>query len=445
VTGTAPIRTIAAGDSLRAAFESNEASRSGEASFVQNLRRRAMTSFAELGFPNRRIEAWRFTNTRPIADTPWSLADDAAWSPEIAPWSIGAEHRLVLVDGVLRPELSSVEGLAPGVTLCGLAEALEETPELVEKHLGQLAAFEDHAFVALNTGLFRDGSVLLLPANAVIEEPIHLLHIATDHQSPVMLAPRTLIVAGRGSQATVVEHYVGLGGGSLVVPVTEVVVEDGAHIEHHKLQEEPFADRHVAATQLRLSRSSSFRSHSISIDGSLVRNDIGAILAGEGADCTLNGLYLTNGRQHVDNQIRVRHAAPHCTSHQLYKGILDGSSRTVFNGRIVVDQCAQRTDAKQSNRNLLLSEGCLAHSNPQLEIYADDVRCTHGSTVGRLDEDAVFYLRSRGLQRAAAESLLTHAFASEVVGGIKLESLRHRLEEVLFDRLPHGELVREAV
>jgi Fe-S cluster assembly protein SufD len=404
-----------------------------------------MASFDALGFPNRSIEAWRFTNTRDIANTPWSLVEASSSLPDIGPWSIGAAHRLVFVDGVLRPELSSLEGLPNGVILCGLAEAIRQSPELVEPHLGRHAPIEDHSFVALNTGLFRDGALLQLPPSAVVGEAIHLLHLATERTDPAMLAPRNLIVAGRGSQATLVEHFAGSGGGSLICPVTEVNVDEGAVIDHYKLQEEGLGASHLASTQVRLARSSSFSSHSVSIGASLVRNDIGATLAGEGANCTLNGLYLTGGRQHVENQIRMRHAAPHCTSHQLYKGILDENSRTVFNGRIVVDQAAQKTDAKQSNRNLLLSEGALARSNPQLEIFADDVRCTHGSTVGRLDEDAIFYLRSRGLSRAAAESLLTYAFASEVVAGIKVEPLGRRLDEVLFERLPHGELVREAV
>jgi Fe-S cluster assembly protein SufD len=445
VNANASTETLRAHHSLGAGFVSLLEGTRAETSFVRDLRERAMASFQELGFPNRRLEAWRFTNTRSIADTPWTLAEEPDSLPDIGPWSIEATHVLVLVDGIFRPELSSLEGLPDGVVLCGLADTIRQTPALIEAHLGRHALFGDHSFVALNTALFRDGAVLLLAPNSVLEGPVHLLHVATDRQIPTLIAPRNLIVAGHGSQATIVEHFAGLGAKSLSCPVTEIVVGEGAVIEHHKLHEEPVGDSHVSALQVRLARSSAFTSHSISIGGSLVRNDIGATLVGEGADCTLNGLYLTEGRQHVDNQIRVRHAAPHCTSYQLYKGILDGASRTMFSGRIVVDKGAQKTDAKQSNRNLLLSEGALAHSNPQLEIFADDVRCTHGSTVGRLDEDAVFYLRSRGLKRAAAESLLTYAFASEVVGRIKIEPLRRRLEGVLFDRLPQGDLVREAV
>jgi Fe-S cluster assembly protein SufD len=429
---------------LDAEFNARLAAREAEPAFLQKLRQSSMANFGELGFPNRRLEAWRFTNLRPVTETPYTLAEAAEASPDIGPWRIDGAHTLVLVDGLVRHELSSLDGLPGGVVLSGLAEAIDRQPELVEAHLARHARFGDHSFVALNTALFRDGVLLSLPPNSVIERPIHLLNVATDRPDPVMIAPRILIVAGQGSQATIVEHYIGFGGRSLTCPVTEIVVDEGAVIEHHRLQEAA-ETRHIGALQLRLARSSAFTSHSFSVGGELIRNDVVATLAGEGADCKLNGLYLTDGRQHVDNQLRVHHAAPHCTSHQLYKGILDGTSRAVFNGRIVVDQGAQKTDAKQSNRNLLLSEGALVHSNPQLEIFADDVRCTHGSTVGRLDEDAVFYLRSRGLDRAAAESLLTFAFASEVVGRIKVEPVRRRLEERLFDLLPQGDLVREAV
>jgi Fe-S cluster assembly protein SufD len=223
------------------------------------------------------------------------------------------------------------------------------------------------------------------------------------------------------------------------------VLGANATLDHHVLHEEGDESSHVAVRQAGLDRDSSLTSTSIDLGGALVRSDIGATLDGEGGHVSLNGLYLTDNRRHVDNQIRVHHAKPHCTSQQLYKGILDGRSRAVFNGRIVVDPGAHKTNAEQSNRNLLLSDGALVHSNPQLEILADDVRCTHGSTVGRLDDDALFYLRSRGIDRTAAESLLTYAFAAEVVGQIRLDAVRTRLEEYLFARLPRGELIREAV
>jgi Fe-S cluster assembly protein SufD len=256
--------------------------------------------------------------------------------------------------------------------------------------------------------------------------------------------PRNLIVAGEGSQVTVVETYAGEGA-YFSCGVTELIAGPGAAVDHYKVQRESREAYHLATLQVYGERASVISSHSISLGGGLVRNDVNATLDGEGIDCILNGLYLADGRQLVDNHMRVEHAKPHCASHELYKGILDGKARTVFNGLIHVHPGAQKTDAKQSNRNLLLSADAIANSNPRLEIFADDVRCTHGSTVGQLDADAVFYLRSRGIGVDAARSLLTYAFASDILARVKVEPVRHDLEEFLFARLPQGEVVRQAV
>jgi Fe-S cluster assembly protein SufD len=252
------------------------------------------------------------------------------------------------------------------------------------------------------------------------------------------------VVTGEGSQLTVVETYVGEGT-YFNCCVTELIAGPASVIDHYKVQRESREAFHLATLQVHAERGSNVSSHSISLGGGLVRNDVNAYLGGEGIECILNGLYLADGRQLVDNHMRVEHAMPHCASHELYKGILDGKARAVFNGLIHVHPGAQKTDAKQSNRNLLLSSDAIANSNPQLEIFADDVRCTHGSTVGQLDDDAVFYLRSRGIGAAAARSILTYAFASDIVERIKVESVRHDLEEYLFARLPQGEVVRQAV
>jgi len=310
--------------------------------------------------------------------------------------------------------------------------------------LGKGVDLQEHPFAALNTANFVDGAFIHLERGTVVDRPIHLLFVTAGGDAPVWCAPRTLISADPTAEATIVEHYVSTGGETLTVPVTELQLAPGAVVKHCRLQEESREARHIALQTARLGRDSRLESVALSVGGALSRTDISAELGAPGAHASLDGLYLVEDSQHTDTQLRVRHAAPHCTSHELYKGILDGKSRAVFLGRIMVDEGAQKTDAIQSNRNLLLSQGALVNSNPQLEILADDVRCTHGSTVGRLDEEAVFYLRSRGIDRATAESLLTYAFAVEVADLIPVGEVRERIERHLVARLPQGELAKEA-
>jgi len=334
--------------------------------------------------------------------------------------------------------------LPAGTIVASLAEMLARSPGLVEPWLARSAKFDNHPFVALNTAFLSDGAFLYIPRGAVTG-PIQLLFLSSSEGGQATLSfPRNLFVADESSQTTIVETYAGEGA-YFTSPVTELFAGPGAVIDHYKVQRESLAAFHMATFQVQGERASVPSSHSISIGGALVRNDVNAVLDGEGIDCILNGLYFGDGRQVVDNHMRVEHAKPHCASHELYKGVLDGKSRAVFNGLIHVHKGAQKTDAKQSNRNLLLSRDAIANSNPQLEIYADDVKCTHGSTVGQLDEDAIFYLRSRGIGIEAARSLLTYAFASELVERIPVEPVRHALEEFLFARLPGGEVVRQAV
>ncbi len=414
-----------------------------EPAFLAELRRSATARFEESGLPTRKLEEWRFTGVTHLAETDYLPPEPTAAAPAFVP--LADAHRLVFVDGLLRQELSDINGLPTGVQLEGMSDALARAPETLSEELGSRSGLADHPFAALNTARFRDGAVLRIPAGVVVDRPIQLAFLGGDMDRPTLSAPRILIVAGRASQATVVESHLSDAGHSLHCAVSEIVLDDGAVVDHYRIVEEGPETTHIAAIDVSLGRDSAYRCHGFTLGGGLVRNDIFATLTGEGADAILNGLYLTGGRQHVDNHLRVRHQAPHCTSHQLYKGVLNDRSRAVFNGRIIVDPGAQKTDAKQSNRNLLLSETALAHSNPQLEIFADDVRCTHGSTVGRLDEDAVFYLRSRGIDRTTAESLLTFAFASEVVDGVRLEPIRDELRAVLLDRLPGSDLIREAL
>lgn len=415
------------------------------------LRRKAMGRFEALGFPTTKMERWRHTNVAAIAQAGFSAATGAgaASLDELAPNLYDGTLRLVFVDGFFVPGLSSDLDLPAGVVATSLAAARQDHAPRVAAHLGRHACVEDgtcadNAFAALNTALHRDGFFLYVPRGVVVEQPIHVLCVASTPD--VAAYPRNLLVLEDNSHATVVESYVGLTDGAyLTCPVTEVVLGANAVFDHYKVQRESLAAYHVAVQQSWQGNDSTLRSHSISIGGALVRNDLNGYLGGEGVSCTLNGLYLVDGKQHVDNHMRMDHAKPNGYSHELYKGVLNGSGRSVFNGLIHVHEDAQKTDAVQSNRNLLLSKNALAYSNPQLEIFADDVRCTHGSTIGQLDDDAVFYLRSRGIAEDAARSLLTYAFASDIVERIKVESVRRDLEEFLFQRLPRGEVVRQAV
>jgi Fe-S cluster assembly protein SufD len=428
-------------------FERLQGERPGAPGWLRTLRRSAIERFAALGFPTLRQEEWRLTNVAPIVQGAfhWPQGDPDSVSPEqIEPYVFESAARLVFVDGRYSARLSSVGELPAGTVVASLAEMLERSPETIEPWLGRSASFDRQPFVALNTAFLRDGAFIFVPRGAVTG-PIQVLYVSTGAEGrPTLSFPRNLFVAGENSQTTIVETYAGEGT-YFTSPVTELVAGPSAVIDHYKVQRESLGAFHMATFQVQADRASRPSSHSISIGGALVRNDVIAMLDGEGIDCILNGLYFADGRQLVANHMRVEHAKPHCASHELYKGVLDGKSRAVFNGLIHVHKGAQKTDAKQSNRNLLLSRDAIANSNPQLEIFADDVRCTHGSTVGQLDDDAVFYLRSRGIGAEAARSLLTYAFASDIVERIKVLPVRRDLEEFLFARLPMGEVVRQAV
>jgi Fe-S cluster assembly protein SufD len=320
----------------------------------------------------------------------------------------------------------------------------------VQQHLARYARYRDRAFVALNTALMEDGAYVRIPRGVIVEEPIHLLFVGSAADgAPAVSHPRILIVAEENSQATVIETFVGVGDGVgrptpglpdggvyFTNAVTEIVAAENAVLDHYRVQRESETAFHIATQWVQQARSSNFASHAISLGGALVRTDITAVLDGPGIESTLNGLYVVGGQQHVDTHTAIDHAQPHCNSHELYKGILDGRATAVFNGKIFVRQDAQKTDAKQTNQNLLLSRDAVIDTKPQLEIFADDVRCTHGATVGQLDADALFYLRSRGIDAAEARALLTYAFASDILGRIKVAPLRTALEELLFTRLP---------
>ena len=433
----------AALDAYGTAFERVQRDAVGPAP-ITDLRRAAFDRFAQLGLPTTRLEQWRFTNVAPIATTtfspagPVSVAASAA-SPYITPVD-GDAPTLVFVNGRYARELSTATDRPSGVRVESLADALmSDAAGDVERHLASVAAFDTEAFTALNTALLHDGAVVRVPDNVVVESPIQLLFLTVPpgDRAQVMTHPRVLIVAGDNAQASLVESYAGVGDGPYFTnTVTEVIA--GAHsvIDHHKLVREHFDAFHIASMHLRLHRAASFSSHAITLGGGLVRNDIQAHLDGEGVECTLNGLYLANGRRLVDNHTTIHHAKPHGSSHELYKGIIDDQAHAVFNGKIIVAIDAQKTDAKQTNKALLLSEDAQINTKPELEIFADDVKCTHGATVGQLDDDALFYLRARGLGLAQARNVLIHAFASDLLNRIGIAPIRAMLDGLLLDQLP---------
>ena len=407
---------------------------------VQRLRRAAIDRFAATGFPGSRNEDWKFTNLAPFLRSSFLLppAGSEQAAEAYSRLEQGNEPGVTLMC-INNNRPFQVAGGSPlpkgpkGVLVMSLAEALEKHPELVEQYLGQHADYENHPFVALNTAFWRDGAFVYVPPGEVVEEPIHLTHLVAEfHEAaPYLGYHRVLLVLGRGSQATVVERFSGPVLQYATNTVTEVVLAEGAHLDHCKVQEESTMAFHFACTSVELARDSRFSTHYVGLGGSLVRNEVRVSFTGENGEATVNGLYLATGSQHMDNHTVIDHAMPHCASHELYKGILDGKARGVFNGKIFVRQDAQKTDAKQTNQTLLLSDDATINTKPQLEIFADDVKCTHGATVGQLDPEQLFYLRARGIGLAEARNLLTYAFANDIINRIKIASLRGRLERTL--------------
>jgi Fe-S cluster assembly protein SufD len=421
-------------------FEALRAATPAAPSWLAALRDRAARRFLDEGFPTTRDEEFRFTNVAPLAERGFAPASDgdgdaATLKARFVVPGLDA-HELVFVNGRFSPALSNIRDLPKGVRLASLASVLERDAATLAPWIGRSVKFEMKGFTALNTALATDGAVLVLANDVVLELPVHLLFL-TDTRAAAGSHPRTLIVAGRHSQAHIIETYAGAAGQEYFTnAVTEVIGGDGSQIEHCRVQRESLAAFHVSSTHLHLSRDAVFASENVTLGGALVRNDVNAVLDGEGINCTLNGLYLVDGRRLVDNHTTIDHARPHCESHELYKGILDDHGRGVFNGKIFVRQDAQKTDAKQTNQVLLLSDDATIDTKPQLEIFADDVKCTHGATVGQLAADQLFYLRARGIEDAHARAILIHAFASDIVERIEVEPLRHYLEQILVERLP---------
>jgi Fe-S cluster assembly protein SufD len=411
--------------------------------WLRNAREAALQQFAAAGFPTQREEAWKYTNVTPItrelfqpARGPVSTVGREQVDALALPGWVGP--RLVFVDGFFAPAFSTLATLPEGVQVGSLGQALAAGAAGLETHLaGSLA--ETGGFLALNAAFMADGAYLQVPGGVEITEPVELLYLATAGEPAALVSPRNLILAGAGSRLTVVERYAALGDGPyLTNAVTEVVLAEGARLEHYALVEEGARGFHIARTRVRQSLGSRFSSYGVALGGALVRNELKVELEAEGSEAELGGLYVLGGRQHLDNAIHVDHLSPGGTSRQLFKGVLDDAARAVFSGRVIVHPQAQHSDATQVNKNLLLSREAEVDTRPQLEIYADDVKCSHGATVGQLDADALFYLRARGIDPDAARDLLIHAFVGDVVERIALEPLRRAVERTLSARLLHG-------
>jgi Fe-S cluster assembly protein SufD len=411
--------------------------------WVFPLRKAGIARFAELGFPTLQQEDWRFTNVTPITKLPFApvfqVSPNSLSREAIADLTFGqlAANRLVFVNGHYAAELSSpAEPQSQGIIVSSLAAALAGDSGRIKEHLARYAQGEANPFVALNAAFFQDGGFVYVPAGQRLEAPVHLLFISTAKEVGATAHTRNLIIAEKGSQATVLESYVSLAEASyLTNAVTELILGDGAVVEHVKFQDEGRNAYHIASIHAHLGRSCNFTSHSIATGARLSRNNILTTLAGEGVECVLNGLYLTRGDQLADHHMVVDHAQPHCNSHEYYNGILDGHSKGVFHGRILVRQAAQKTDAKQTNKNLLLSDDATVDTKPQLEIYADDVKCTHGATIGQLNEESIFYLRARGIGAETARRMLIHAFAGEIIERIQHAPAREELDKLVWGRL----------
>lgn len=413
--------------------------------WASQIRRGALSAFTELGFPTatRGNEEWKYTHVSPLANATFvypfgpslnrvTAAHLRRLTPESRAWT-----RLVFVDGHYMESLSTPPANAGGVRVVNLQEAMVRDGELVEPHLARYAAVEEDGFTALNTAFVQEGAFVYMPAGLVLRQPLHLVYLTSERPQPAVSYPRTLVVLEDGSAATVVESYVTLSPARYFTDaVTEMVVGAGAALHHYRLLMESPAAFHIGITRVHQSRESTFNSTSFAWGSALARNDLHVFLDGPGSSCSLRGLYLTAGTQHMDNHISIDHMRPHTTSNQYFKGILAGRSRAVFSGRVRVHKDAQKSSASQTDKNLLLSEGAEVDTKPSLEIFADDVQCNHGATAGAIAEEALFYMRSRGLDQEEATRFLIQGFAREIVDGIPLRPLRTYLEQLTMRSLP---------
>jgi Fe-S cluster assembly protein SufD len=409
--------------------------------WLEEIRNNAIERFREVGFPSSRDEKWRFTNFSHLATTKFALGNghtrgDSTQQVDAARLGWWSDLCVVFVDGKFSRELSSLDGLPNGVVAGNLAELMGDNSAALKADLARVADSVDSPFTALNTAFFSDGGILWVPRGVRVESPIQFLYVTSDGIGDSVTHPRNLVVVGENAQATVVECYVGAGNGCTWSNiVTEFVLANAAHLTAHRVQQEGANAFHTATTQCHQGRDSTISFSTVDFGGSLSRHDLNFKLNGAGASCSLYGLSHLRDQQHADNQTNIVHSTPHCTSVERFNGIFDDNSHGVFTGRILVEPGAQQTDAIQSSRNLLLSDNARADTQPQLEIFADDVKCTHGATVGPIDDEALFYLRSKGIAADDARSMLTYGFAAEIIDTIGIESLRDHLEARLRSRL----------
>ena len=411
--------------------------------WLTELMKSAFVSFEDKGYPSPREEAWRYTNVVPMTETPFRFVKDSKFSgvskDKIKHFVADIEGALclVFVNGFFQPQLSTLQGLPQGMILQSMAEALKTHSHLVRPYLARFADYREHPFVAVNTAFIHDGLFIFVPKKTVVKFPVHLVYFSASEGQETVTHPRNLFVVEEQGQLQLIESYAGEGT-YWTNTVTEIVAGSRATVDHVRVQKEDLKATHFSSVFSHQAADSHFHSHLFSFGGHLVRNNTHVILGGEKSDCLLNGFFMGQGQQHVDNQTTMDHASPYASSDEFYKGILKDQAQGVFNGRIIVRPQAQKTNARQSNRNLLLSEEARMNTKPNLEIYANDVRCSHGATVGHIDEEQLFYLRSRGLDRHISYDLLTYAFAREIIQKVPLEGISRSLECDLFQYL-HGE------
>ena len=420
------------------AFSSNGGGAGPE--WLPPVRRAAIARFATLGFPTPRNEDWHFTSVAPIVESefhPLTAASGAVNAEDLEPFLFGRRDwpTFVFVNGRYAPELSMTESAPIGVRVMNLARAWREAPDILQRHLSKIATFDEQSFTALNTAFMSDGAFVHVSKEVQADAPIHILHVVDPIAARVVMHPRHLLVVERHASARIIESYVSLGNARYFTnAVTEIALGEGAHLTHYKIQRESERAFHVGTTEVRQPRDSKFASFSFATGAALSRTNIYTTLEGDGGEVWMNGLYMVDGEQHVDHQTRIEHAAPNCASHEVYKGILSGASHGVFNGKVFVRPIAQKTDGKQENNNLLLSDKARIDTKPQLEIFADDVKCTHGATVGKLDALSLFYMKSRGLPTESARRLLIYAFAADVLERLEVTEVRDALEELTLRR-----------
>ncbi|WP_346797752.1 Fe-S cluster assembly protein SufD [Halomonas sp. Bachu 37] len=421
------------------AFVARAEQRGPEPTWIAARRQAGAARFEAMGFPTRRDEAWKYTDVRPISRGRFAFAESADFSPaKAAALTLPVDaYRLTLVDGIFSSALSELDGLPESVHLMPLSQALENNHEAVGGPLGRLTGVEFSPFSALNTAFTEEGVVIRLAPGTVVDKPILVQFLSTQGEQPVMSHPRILVEAGARSEATLIEHHIGeTDAANFTNLVAEIMLDRGAIFTHYKLQEAPLGDLHVSSTHVEQGRDTRYTSYSLNLGGALVRNDLIADLNGQGAEANFYGLFYGQGRQHVDNHTLANHNAPLTFSNENYKGILDDRAHGVFNGKVVVKRDSQKIEGFQSNANLLLSDRAEIDAKPELEIYADDVKCSHGSTTGQLDEEAVYALRTRGIDEQTARGLLTLAFAGEVMEQVDIDAIAERVERAVAGKLP---------